>query len=76
MLHNNEKDNHEYQSLKADPYLQDLVEIFDQFVSLLEDLKHPGEPRHPHEFVEFPYAGKSRKPVKLAILKDKVKRDD
>jgi hypothetical protein len=29
MLHNNEKDNHEYQSLKAHPYLQDLVEIFD-----------------------------------------------
>jgi hypothetical protein len=54
MLHDNEKDNHEDQTLEADPYLQDLVEIFDQLVSLLEDLKHPGEPRHPHELVELP----------------------
>jgi len=29
MLHDNEKDNHEYQTLEADPYLQDLVKIFD-----------------------------------------------
>jgi len=29
MLHNNEKDNHEDQSLEADTYLQDFVEVFD-----------------------------------------------
>jgi hypothetical protein len=70
MLHDNEKDNHEDKTLETDSYLQDLIEIFHQLVSLLEDLKHPREPRHSHELVEFPYAGKSRKPVKLAILKN------
>ena len=75
MLHYNEKDNHEDETLKADTYLQDFVEVFDEFVSLLEDLKYPGEPCHPHELVEFPYAGDSRKSVKLAILEDKVKGD-
>ena len=75
MLHNNEKDYHENQTLKTDTYLQDFVEVFDELVTLLEDLKYPREPRHPHQLVEFPYAGDSRKSVKLAILEDKVKGD-
>ena len=48
MLHNNEKDYHEDQTLKTDTYLQDFVEVFDELVTLLEDLKYPREPRHPH----------------------------
>ena len=54
MLEDQENKHHKHQALEADPNLQNLVQVLDQFVPVLDDLKHADHSCHSNNLIKFP----------------------